>query len=164
MRVLSIGVIGTIGGADRREVANHPAAEIVGLCDVDANALAKAKEAHPDAFTCADYRQAFNDHADEFDAVIVYVEINGAGYLLDATDPLRPYTLLPYEALNGSGFLVRHPGPAWVTITPADQYQHERVITAQLDTAGTLTGSIEAADNGYSALASRRALDEADDQ
>ena len=71
VRVLSIGVVGTIGGTDRKEVAEHPAAEIVGLCDVDAETLAKAKEDHPEAFTCADYRDAFREHADEFDAVIV---------------------------------------------------------------------------------------------
>lgn len=71
LRVLSIGVIGTIGKADREQVASHPNAEIVGLCDVDANALAEAAADHPDAFTCADYREAFDRYADRFDAVIV---------------------------------------------------------------------------------------------
>jgi len=46
LRVLSIGVIGTIGGADRRNVHGHPSAEIVGLCDVDSIALAKAAQDH----------------------------------------------------------------------------------------------------------------------
>jgi predicted dehydrogenase len=71
LRVLSIGVVGTIGEADRHQVAAHPLADIVGLCDVDANALAQAASEHPDAFTCADYREAFDKHADKFDAVIV---------------------------------------------------------------------------------------------
>lgn len=71
LRVLSIGVIGTIGGADRHNIAAHPLAEIVGLCDVDANALAEAAREHPDAFTCADYREAFDRHGDAFDGVIV---------------------------------------------------------------------------------------------
>ncbi len=71
LRVLSIGVIGTIGAADRRQVNGHPDATIVGLCDIDANALAKASGEHPDAFTCRDYREAFDQHGDEFDAVIV---------------------------------------------------------------------------------------------
>ena len=71
LRVLSIGVVGTIGGTDRKEVTAHPSVEIVGLCDVDTNFLAKAMEEHPNAFTCTDYRVAFADHADEFDAVIV---------------------------------------------------------------------------------------------
>ena len=69
--VLSIGVVGTIGARDRREVNDHPNAEIVGLCDVDADYLARAKNEHPGAFTCKDYREAFANHADEFDAVIV---------------------------------------------------------------------------------------------
>jgi predicted dehydrogenase len=71
LRVLSIGVIGTIGGTDRKHVSDHPLAEIVGLCDVDANALEQAAQDHPDAFTCADYREAFDKHDAAFDAVIV---------------------------------------------------------------------------------------------
>lgn len=71
LRVLSIGVIGTIGETDRKNIAAHPLADIVGLCDVDANFLAKAAADHPDAFTCADYREAFDKYGDKFDAVIV---------------------------------------------------------------------------------------------
>lgn len=71
LRVLSIGVVGTIGEADRKIINAHPDAEIVGLCDVDADALARARQDHPGAFACADYREAFDRHADRFDAVIV---------------------------------------------------------------------------------------------
>jgi len=71
LRVLSIGVVGTIGGEDRRQVASHPMVEIAGLCDVDANALAQAAKDHPRAFTCRDYREAFAKHGERFDAVIV---------------------------------------------------------------------------------------------
>ncbi len=71
LRVLSIGVVGTIGEQDRKAVASHPLAEIVGLCDIDSEALAKAAQDHPDAFQCADYREAFDKHAGKFDAVIV---------------------------------------------------------------------------------------------
>ena len=39
VNVLSIGVIGTIGGHDRNQVAEHPAARITGLCDVDSTGL-----------------------------------------------------------------------------------------------------------------------------
>ncbi len=71
LRVLSIGVVGTIGGHDRKQVDSHKQATIVGLCDVDSKQLAKAAEDHPDAFQCRDYREAFAKHADKFDAVIV---------------------------------------------------------------------------------------------
>src|ERR1044071_5615328 len=42
LRVLSIGVVGTIGEADRHTIASHPAVDIVGLCDVDSAAMEKA--------------------------------------------------------------------------------------------------------------------------
>jgi predicted dehydrogenase len=71
LRVLSIGVIGTIGLTDRRQVAKHTDVEITGLCDVDSNYLSQAALEHPTAFTCRDYREAFSKHADKFDAVIV---------------------------------------------------------------------------------------------
>jgi predicted dehydrogenase len=71
LRVLCVGVTGTIGAVDRRQVAAHPGAEIAGLCDVDADALAAAAKDHPQAFTCRDYREAFANHGDAFDAVIV---------------------------------------------------------------------------------------------
>ncbi len=71
LRVLCIGVTGTIGGGDRMSVASHPLAEITGLCDVDADNLARAAAAHPEAFTCRDYREAFGKFSDRFDAVIV---------------------------------------------------------------------------------------------
>lgn len=71
LRVLSIGVVGTIGGHDREQLAAHPDVEIVGLCDLDSDYLAQAVAEHPDAFTCRDYRVAFTDHVDKFDAVIV---------------------------------------------------------------------------------------------
>lgn len=71
LRVLSIGVVGTIGEVDRKNVASHPAVEIAGLCDVDSRALAKAAVEHPQAFQCRDYREAFAKYGDKFDAVIV---------------------------------------------------------------------------------------------
>jgi predicted dehydrogenase len=73
LRVLSIGVVGTIGSLDRKQVAGHPEVKIAGLCDVDSNYLAQAAAEHPQAFTCRDYREAFAKHADKFDAVIVSV-------------------------------------------------------------------------------------------
>ncbi|MEM9345737.1 MAG: Gfo/Idh/MocA family oxidoreductase [Planctomycetota bacterium] len=70
LNVLSIGVTGTVGALDRRQVNGHPAAEIVGLCDVNSKVLAKAAEQHKHAFTLADYREAFDKHSEKFDAVI----------------------------------------------------------------------------------------------
>ncbi|MFN3167056.1 MAG: Gfo/Idh/MocA family oxidoreductase [Phycisphaeraceae bacterium] len=71
LNVLSVGVIGTIGGTDRKVVNSHPRAQIVGLCDIDTNQLDRANNDHIDAFRVKDYREAFDKHGDKFDAVIV---------------------------------------------------------------------------------------------
>jgi len=70
IRVLAIG-FGRIGNKDLTQVASHSAVEIAGLCDIDTDALAAVSAEYPGAFTCRDYRIAFTDHVDKFDAVIV---------------------------------------------------------------------------------------------
>ncbi len=70
IRVLAIG-FGTIGNKDLAQVALHNMVEIAGLCDIDEDTLAAVSAEYPGAFTCRDYRVAFTDHVDEFDAVIV---------------------------------------------------------------------------------------------
>lgn len=70
LRVLQIGV-GGIGGYDRGQIANHPKARIVGLCDVDKNNLDNVGKKFPEAFREVDYRKIFADRKDEFDAVNV---------------------------------------------------------------------------------------------
>ena len=70
LRVLQIGV-GGIGGMDRGAIARHPKAKITGLVDVDTNPLEKVGKQFPEAFRETDYRKAFADHLDKFDAVNV---------------------------------------------------------------------------------------------
>ena len=121
-------------------------------------------EAHPVLISTRSHGKVLQLYplVSQFNDVLAYVEIDSVGYLLDATDPLRPYTLLSYEALNGSGFLVRHPNPTWVDLDPAEHYRHQRFLKATLDASGQLTGLIQASDGGYSALDNRRALKEAE--
>jgi predicted dehydrogenase len=66
---LKIAVIGCggRGGGNLRSVATQ---EIVALCDVNADNLARAAEEHPKARTERDFRRLF-DRAAEFDAVVV---------------------------------------------------------------------------------------------
>ncbi len=70
LRILQIGA-GGIGGLDRQGVKDHPRVEFAGFCDVDRQALDRVAAEFPGAFTVADYREAFAERADEFDAVIV---------------------------------------------------------------------------------------------
>lgn len=71
LQILQIGVGGSIAPYDRQQLESHPEVVFTGLCDVDSNALANAAKDRPQAFTCKDYREAFDAHGDKFDAVIV---------------------------------------------------------------------------------------------
>lgn len=70
LRTAHIGV-GGMGGADLKSIASHPDVIVVGLCDVDSNAIAKASASHPNAKTYKDYRVMLKEMASEIDAVVV---------------------------------------------------------------------------------------------
>ena len=71
LRLLQIGVGGSIAPTDREQLLAHGEVVITGLCDVDSDVLAEVGAKYPDAFTCRDFREAFADHAPKFDAVLV---------------------------------------------------------------------------------------------
>ena len=73
LQILHIGVGGSIAPSDRSQLKAHPNVVFTGLCDVDSNALTAISKEHPEAFTCRDFREAFEKHSDKFDAVVVCV-------------------------------------------------------------------------------------------
>lgn len=70
LRVAQVG-LGSMGLNDLKDIASHPAVEIVALCDVDANALNTVKAKYTNAKTFADYREMFKSIGGEIDAVVV---------------------------------------------------------------------------------------------
>lgn len=70
LRIFQIGV-GGIGGLERDRLKGYEKAEFVGFCDVDQQELDKVAAQFPGAFKLTDYREAFANRADQFDAVIV---------------------------------------------------------------------------------------------
>jgi predicted dehydrogenase len=70
LQVACVGV-GGIADLDVTRIASHPAVQIVGLCDVDANRFAKADAKLPGVRHFADYREMFAALGAGFDAVIV---------------------------------------------------------------------------------------------
>jgi predicted dehydrogenase len=71
LQILQVGVGGSIAPADRSELTQHADVVFSGLCDVDSDALASVSKEYPNAFTCRDFREAFDKHGDKFDAVVV---------------------------------------------------------------------------------------------
>lgn len=70
LRTAHIGV-GNMGGEDLKAISSHALVDVVALCDVDANNLAKAQQLHPKAKTYTDYRVLLQEMGEKIDAVIV---------------------------------------------------------------------------------------------
>lgn len=71
LQILHVGIGGSVAPYDRSQLKGHPNVAFVGLCDVDSNTLAAVSKEHPSAFVCRDFREAFANHAEKFDAVVV---------------------------------------------------------------------------------------------
>ena len=67
---LNIAGIG-VGGKGWVDITSCDSQNIVGLCDVDADRLAKAKEKYPRAAVFSDWRELFEKHGKNLDAVTV---------------------------------------------------------------------------------------------
>lgn len=73
LRIFQIGVNG-IGNMQRKGLQGHARVEWAGFCDVDETAFVKVdSDPYKDAWRIKDYREAFANKVDDFDAVIVDV-------------------------------------------------------------------------------------------
>src|ERR1041384_8262394 len=70
LRIFQIGV-GGIGSMQRGGLKGHPQVELAGFCDVDRRELDMIKKQQPDAWLLSDYREAFANRVNDFDAVLV---------------------------------------------------------------------------------------------
>ena len=97
----------------------------------------------------------------QFDWVAVLVEPAGAEpQLVDATDPNRPFGLLPVEALNGAGWLADPDRPQWITFDAPAGNATTTTVQATVDEGGAVAGTVRLRLTGYAALGARTTLDE----
>jgi Domain of Unknown Function with PDB structure (DUF3857) len=83
----------------------------------------------------------------QFDALMVYAEVGGKVYILNAADRYNPYRLVPYNVINTRGFLVDGEKSEWLTIVSPDQKRQMTAIQADIDANGVMKG--EAMVNSY---------------
>ncbi len=94
----------------------------------------------------------------QFNYVVCGVNIEGKRYLLDATEPLLPYHVLPERCLNGRGFVVSATKSGWIPIVPTAKDRHVVNADLVLSPDGELKGQVTQVHEGYGAYEARRAL------
>jgi len=121
--------------------------------------FAGLREAHPVLISTRDHGKIVQMYSilRQFNRVLTLAQIGTRQYLLDATDPLRSYDLLPEAALNETGWLVDKTNPRWINISSAGSLSNQITVTANLSAAGAISGRFSSRDEGYSGLFERRA-------
>ncbi len=98
----------------------------------------------------------FSAMIQQFNYLVAYVTIDGQSYLVDATDPLRPFDQLPFECLNGTGRLINEKDSKFVDLKNKEKYHTASDIKVSVDKSGNIKGSAENSYSGYSSLNIRK--------
>ena len=94
----------------------------------------------------------------EFNYVIAKVDINNQTYLLDATDPLLPFGLLPLRCINDQGRVMSLKKPSyWIDLVQTQKKQSSAVINLNLQPDGKVKGTITEYLLGYEGYEKRQA-------
>ncbi len=94
----------------------------------------------------------------KFNHVIVSVVLEGKVFLLDATDPLRPYDFLDIQDLNQEGLLVNILDHEWVALQNSVLSEIAQTEIYQISPEGSSTFEITTKFTGYPALQKRKVI------
>ena len=95
----------------------------------------------------------------DFNYVIAKVDIDGQSYLLDATDPLLSFGMLPLRCLNGKGRVFNADKPSYfIDINPPQKEKGTKTLDLTLGENGKLTGSVIYYNTSYEAYEKRTAI------
>jgi hypothetical protein len=97
---------------------------------------------------------------DQFNHVICEANVGSKPHLLDATERLRPWTLLPQRALNHTGLKLDNDTYSWIPIEATGKFTSNISLDMTLGADGSLGGTAQQKFAEYSAFAQRRDLAE----
>ena len=99
----------------------------------------------------------------QFNYVIAKVKVDSTDYLLDATDPLRPYNLLPSKILNTKGLVVQKDKVQWIPITSDKKNIDKAMTLIHVNKDGSIIGKLEDSYGEYNSLSNRKKLSDEKD-
>jgi hypothetical protein len=92
----------------------------------------------------------------EFNYVITKLNLGDKTYLLDATDPLLSFGMLPLRCLNDQGRVISMDKPSyWIDLTTAQRQSTVYSFDLTLKPNGKLKGTMACVSRGYSAFEKR---------
>lgn len=95
----------------------------------------------------------------EFNYVVAKVNIGHESYLLDATEPLLPFGLLPIRCINDQGRVINLKKPSyWIDLKAAQKSVTNYTLDGVLTQDGKIKGTITTYSLGYDAFNKRKEI------
>lgn len=95
----------------------------------------------------------------DFNYLIAKVNIAGKSYLLDATEPLLPFGLLPLRCINDQGRVINLKKPSyWIDLTASQRTTTTYIMDGKMTTDGKITGTLTTYTMGYAAYGKRKEI------
>lgn len=91
-----------------------------------------------------------------FNYVAAFVSADGEQYVIDATDPLRPFNMLPFQCLNGQGWVVNKSGGSWIDLRNQERNSETMSFILSLSENGSMQGTASNSYESYDAWAARK--------
>lgn len=92
----------------------------------------------------------------DFNYVVAKANIDGKSYLLDATDPLMPFGLLPLRCINDQGRVINlKKASYWIDLKASKRSSTTQLLKAKLEPDGKITGVLTTNTFGYDAANTR---------
>jgi len=93
----------------------------------------------------------------DFNYIVAKVNIGDKSYLLDATEPLLPFGLLPLRCINDQGRVISLKKPSyWIDLKASQKTVTSYVLVGKMTTDGKIVGTLTTHSLGYSAYNKRR--------
>jgi hypothetical protein len=98
----------------------------------------------------------------EFNYVVAKVNIGDKSYLLDASEPLLPFGLLPLRCINDKGRVINLKKPSyWYDLKATEKDAVSYSLIGKLGADGNIKGELVTYSNGYAAWEKRSQIEEA---
>jgi hypothetical protein len=95
----------------------------------------------------------------DFNYVIAKLNINGESFLLDATNKLAPFGILPFRCLNSYGRVMDFENESyWIDIVPEQNSKSQLNVGLVLNQDGSISGKLRKIKYGYNALNRREEI------
>ncbi|WP_316799312.1 transglutaminase domain-containing protein [Pedobacter frigidisoli] len=93
----------------------------------------------------------------DFNYIVAKVNIGETSYLLDATEPLMPFGLLPLRCINDQGRVINIKKPSyWLDLKASQKTSTNYILTGKLTQEGKIVGTLVTHSLGYAAYNKRR--------